>query len=136
MAPDSDGPDSTDSEDSPPQKRNALEWTVFGFGVAIVAGVLGFLVYQLVAGSDEPADLRITMGPPDTVRGTVLVPVTVDNEGDRVAEEAVVEVCAADACGELTFTYVPQGSSREGVVGLEAPLGGPLRGRVVSYRTR
>ena len=128
--------DASTSDASNDVKRNALEWVTFAVGVALTLGVIGFLVYQMVAGSDEPPDLVIELGAPDTRRGTTLVPVTVRNEGDRVAEAAVIEVCAGpDACAELSFTYVPQGSKRTGEVGFEAPLPGPLRTRVVSYRT-
>ena len=128
---------SSDSQPDGRKDRNALEWAVFGLGLVIVVGVLGFLVYQLVVGSDEPADLVVTLDTPEEQRGTVLIPLTVVNEGDQVAEAAVIEVCSGpDACGEVTFTYVPQGSTREGVVGLSAPLSAPLTSRVVSYRTR
>lgn len=117
-------------------ERNALEWATFAVGVAITVGVIGFLVYQMVAGSDEPADLVIELGAPEIRRGTALVPVTVRNEGDRVAEGATIEVCAGpDDCAELSFAYVPQSSKRTGEVGFSAPLAGPLVTRVVSYRT-
>ena len=130
-------PDASASEDaSADQDRNALEWATFGLGVLITLAVIGFLTYQLVAGSDEPADLAVELGAPDVRRGTALVPVTVRNRGDRVAEAAVVEVCAGlDDCAELSFTYVPQASTRTGEVGFGVPLAGPLRTRVVSYRT-
>ena len=127
----------SDSHPDTREERNALEWAVFGLGLILVVGVLGFLVYQLVAGSDEPANLVVTFDTPEERRGTVLIPLTVTNEGDQVAEAAVIEVCAGpDACGEVTFTYVPQGSTRQGVVGLTAPLAAPLTSRIVSYRTR
>ena len=131
---DDDTPDRDDGAAS--ESRNALEWAISGLGLLVVLTVVGFLVYQLVAGSDEPADLHVALGEPSTRRGAVLVPVTVENRGDRVAEGATIEVCAGpEACAELTFLYVPQGSTRTGTVGLRAPLAAPLETRVVSYRT-
>ena len=67
-----------------------------------------------------------------------MVPVRVQNEGARAAEAVVVEVCTGggeqEDCAEVTFPFVPQGATREGVVGFAAPPAGPLRARVASYR--
>lgn len=126
----------SDSNDSSPQKKNALEWTVSGIGLLVVLTVVGFQIYQIVAASDEPADLVVTLDAPELQRGTLMIPLTVENEGDRVAEGAVIEVCAGpESCADLTFRYIPQGSTRTGTVGLGAPLEGPLETRVVSFRT-
>ena len=108
---------------------------MFALGVAIALGVIGTLAVQWIAGSDRPADLVVELGAPAERRGQVRIPVEVFNAGDRVAEGAVVEVCAGDACSEITFRYVPKGSTRTGEVGFAAPLGGPAETRVVSYRT-
>ena len=127
-APDADAP--AGSED-----KNALEWAVTGAGALIVLFVLGFFVYELVAGASGPAELVVRLGEPALDGATVEVPVEVRNTGERVAEAAVVEVCAGpEACAEITFDYVPYQSKLTGVVGLEAPLPGPLTTRVVSYR--
>ena len=136
--PDRSSDDTTDRErdEAPSQSRNALEWTVSGIGLLVVLTVVGFLLYQLVVGSDEPADLHVRLGEPESRRGTVMIPVTVENKGDQVAEGAVIEVCAGpEACADLSFLYVPQGSTRTGTVGLRTPLAGPLETRVVAYRT-
>ena len=128
--------DDASTDDADGEKRNALEWVTFAVGVALTLSVIGFLVYQMAVGSDEPPDLVIELGAVDVRRSTALVPVTVRNEGDRVAEGATVEVCAGpDDCAELSFPYVPQGSTRTGELGFGLPLGGALQARVVSYRT-
>lgn len=118
------------------QKRNGLEWTVFAVGALLVAGVVGYLAYDAFTGPNGPAALRVQLGA--TQSGGVLVPVRVQNVGGRSAEEVVVEVCAGEGaseeCAEVTFPFVPHGSTREGVVGLGGPPAGPLRPRVVSYR--
>lgn len=127
---------SANSGGSGSQKKNALEWTVSGIGLLIVLTVVGFQIYQIVAASDEPPDLHVTLDDPTRQRGTVMIPLTVENKGDQVAEGAVIEVCAGpESCAQVTFRYVPQGSTRTGTVGLSAPLAGPLETRVVSYRT-
>jgi uncharacterized protein (TIGR02588 family) len=119
------------------QRRNGLEWAVFGVGALLVAGVVGYLAYDAFAGAGGPADLRVRLGTP--VEGEqVVVPVRVRNVGGRSAEEVVVEVCGGGAspedCAAVTFPFVPYGATREGVVGFAVPPAGPLRPRVVSYR--
>lgn len=117
------------------EEKNALEWAMTLLGAALVLFVVGFLTYQLFAGTDRPAELQIRLGEPRTNGSTVEVPVTVRNEGGRVAEAAVVEVCAGpESCAQLTFDYLPFESEFEGVMGLEAPLQAPLTTRVVSFR--
>ena len=117
-------------------ERNWLDWALVIAGAAIVLGVVGFLVYQIATLPDEPAALEVTLDAPEVSGGTAMIPVTVENVGSKVAEAAVIEVCAGpESCAEVSFTYVPQGSTREGEVGLSAPLAGPLETRVVSFRT-
>ena len=136
----SDSPsDTTDGGPDPdgeqPPGKNALEWAVTGAGALIVLFVVGFFVYELVAGASGPADLTVTLGETTTDSLTVEVPVSVSNDGQRVAENVVVEVCAGpEACAEVTFDYVPYQSKATGMVGLAAPLGAPLTTRVVSFR--
>ena len=130
----SGGEDNSSSDGT--TERNWLDWVLVAAGAAIVLGVVGFLVYQIVTLPDEPASLEVTLDAPDVSGGTAMIPVTVKNVGSKVAEAAVIEVCAGpDSCAEVSFTYVPQGSTREGEVGLSAPLAGPLETRVVSFRT-
>ncbi|WP_412061023.1 hypothetical protein [Rubrivirga sp. IMCC45206] len=122
------------SADATP-KKNALEWAVTGVGAVIVLFVVGFFVYELVAGASGPADLSVTLGEPAADSLTVEVPVEVENAGQEVAENVVVRVCAGpESCAEVMFDYVPYQSSAAGTVGLEAPLAAPPTGRVVSYR--
>ena len=119
------------------QDKNALEWLVLALGAAISLGVIGYLGYHVAFGSDEPADVRIVLdvGVPSADGSTAIVPVEVSNEGDMTAEGVVVEVCAGpDACGEVSFPYVPKGSKRKGSVGLSLPLAESPTSRVVSYR--
>lgn len=134
---DDGGSNDSNGEQSGPEgkDKNALEWVVTGLGAAIVLFVLGYLSYQFLAGPTTPADLVIEVGAPEVQGTTAEIPVTVRNRGSRVAEAAVVEVCAGpESCAQLTFDYVPFESELTGTVGLEAPLTAPLTTRVVSYR--
>ncbi|OZC03827.1 hypothetical protein [Rubricoccus marinus] len=127
---------SGDEDSGKTQRTNWLEWSVFALGVLITAGVVGYLGYQMIWGSDEPAELKVTLQEPKTVGETVFIPLEVENMGDRVAEEAVIEVCAGEeACSMVTFTFIPKGSARTGTVGLDGPLAETPDSRVVSYRT-
>ncbi len=134
----SDSGESTDSDsgngNGEEGGKNALEWSVVVLGAAIVLFVFGYLTVKIFSGADAPPDLRVTLGPPETRGALVLVPVEVRNEGGLVAQEATLEVCAGAECAQLDFPFVPHGSVRSGQVGFSAPLAGPLRSRVVSYR--
>lgn len=133
-APGADGPNDGEATTGS-QDKNALEWTVTVAGALIVLFVLGFFVYELVAGASGPARLVVSLGEPAVEGAASNVPVEIRNEGERVAELAVVEVCAGpENCAEITFDYVPYQSKLTGTVGLEAPLGAAPTSRVVSYR--
>jgi len=131
---DADGADSSETQ------KNVLEWSVMLLGAAIVLFTFGYLTYKLIGGADAPPDLRIALGEPETsmnpdsTRAQVLVPVELTNRGGLVAQKATVEVCAGRECAQLDFPFVPHGAVRKGQLGFNAPLAGPLRARIVSYR--
>ena len=117
-------------------RRNGLEWAVFALGVLLVGTVLVYLAVQSLGGSEGSAALQVRLGSAEARAGQALVPVVVTNEGDRVAEDARIEVCAAGGapCAEVTFPYVPSQAERRGHVGFARMPTGPLTARVVSYR--
>lgn len=120
---------------APPEKLNALEKAVAALGALVLVAVLALLVRDLAQGADAPPDLRVALGAPETRGGALHVPVTVENVGGQTAEEVTVEVCAGpETCADLTFPFLPRGSSRQGRVGFRAPLEGPLEAHVSSYR--
>lgn len=130
----SDGPESSGSGSS--KDKNALEWSVTIVGAALVLSALGYFVYSWATmPDDQQAELVIELKEPRTVNGILEVPIEVRNEGARVAEAAVVEVCSGpESCAQVTFDYIPFKSMVKGQVGLEAPLAQPLTSRMVSYR--
>ena len=129
------GSDGGNSDREGGKGKNWLEWTVTLAGAILVLLVLGFLAYEWASSTGQPAELTVALGAPSVEGAAVEIPVTVRNEGAKVAEAAVVEVCAGPgSCAQLTFDYVPFKSEVSGEVGLEAPLTEPLSSRVVSYR--
>ena len=128
--------DGGDGQDSGADKgKNWLEWTITALGGALVVLVLGFLIYEWATATGEPADLRVSLGEIESDGSFVEIPVTVENQGGKVAEAAVIEVCAGpDACSEVTFDYIPFKSTVTGSVGFRAPLRAAPTTRVVSYR--
>ena len=127
--------ESSGSPSGEKQKKNALEWGIFGLGMALVLGVIGYLGYQIAMGPGEPARLVITLGAQRAQGAVVEIDVEVANEGGRVAEGAIVEVCGGpDTCSQLDFEYLPAGAKRQGTIGLRSPLSGPLEARTVSFR--
>lgn len=135
-SPPNEHPGTPDAPNRDPEKegKNVLEWSVVLLGAAIVLFVFGYLTYALVGEADAPPDLKITLGTPEVRGDLALVPLELRNEGGLVAQEATVEVCAGTECAQLDFAFVPHGSKRRGKLGFSAPLAGPLRSRVVSYR--
>ncbi|HKI01342.1 MAG TPA: hypothetical protein VKK31_05135 [Thermoanaerobaculia bacterium] len=120
-------------------EKNRLEWAVFGLGLLLVLGVVGFLVWDAALGEDSPPDLAVTLGAPERRGDGWAVPVTVRNRGQETAEGARVEVVLELPDGgreEAGFdlAFAPRGSTREGWVQfLHPPATGRLTGRVTGY---
>jgi uncharacterized protein (TIGR02588 family) len=118
--------------------KNALEWTVFGFGLILVAATAGYLVREAFTGGSSPPELRVHLGPPLQVAEGFQVPVTVINRGERVAEDVSVTITlSAGAEREeavLTIAFLPHQSRREGWVTFRGdPRDGDLRVGPVGY---
>lgn len=115
--------------------KNVLEWAVTAVGAVIVLFAFSYFVYSWLTMPDQESELVIEMQEPKRVEDIVEIPIEVRNEGSRVAEAAVVEVCAGpESCAQVTFDYIPFKSTVKGQVGLNAPLSQPLSSRMVSYR--
>lgn len=110
--------------DSP--ARNGVENAVFVLGLLLVGALVAVLAREAVRRPDGPPALHVTVGAP----GPGGVPVTVRNDGGRVAEDVRVEACAGAACADAELDYVPPGAEREAVLGV---AGDSLAARVVSY---
>jgi uncharacterized protein (TIGR02588 family) len=120
-------------------QKNALEWAVFGVGLALVLATLGFLVYEAASSPDTPPDLTVELGAPERRGQGWAVPVTVRNRGEETAEGVRVEVVlqlpgGREERSEVEMMFVPRRSQREGwVYFVQDPARGRLRGRVSGF---
>jgi uncharacterized protein (TIGR02588 family) len=120
-------------------EKNWLEWIVFGLGLLLVAGTLGFLVYDGATDEGRPPVVEVRLGEPRATGHNFIVPVTVLNHGDETAEGVAVEV-TLDAGGgeperaEFAVAFLPRRATREGWVAFtNDPRTGRLTPRVLGY---
>jgi uncharacterized protein (TIGR02588 family) len=121
-------------------EKNWLEWVVFGVGLVLVAGTLGFLVYDgATSAGDAPPSVRVELGAPEQRGEHFIVPVTVTNEGGQTAEGVTVEVTleregAEAERGEFGVAFLPRDGKREGFVTFRTdPRSARLVPRVLGY---
>lgn len=115
------------------QKRNAVEWLVFGLGTALTFAAAGFLIVDAFDGASE-IRVEATVGDATPNAGGLEIPVHVLNTGGAAAVDVQVEVCGGEGeCRTLLFPEVPSESEREGMAVFPSDAG-PFAVRVVSYR--
>jgi len=121
-------------------EKNWLEWTVFGVGALLVAGTLGFLIYDGASSAgEEPPAVKVELHAPEQKGEQFVVPVTVTNEGGATAEGVTVEVTLERAGaeaerGEFAVAFLPRGGKREGFVTFRTdPRTARLVPRVLGY---
>jgi uncharacterized protein (TIGR02588 family) len=96
-----------------------LEWVVAFIGLALVAGAIGFMLYQAITANNSPPNITVRVDSIVLTSDGYLVTFHVFNSGELTAAELVVE-------GELklngervesstaTIDYVPSLSERRG----------------------
>jgi uncharacterized protein (TIGR02588 family) len=94
-------------------------WAVAVVGFVLVAGTIGFFIYQAATANGAPADIVIETGPIEMTDGGYLVPLEVSNHGEEVAAGLLVEGALLDGETEVemssfTFDYLAVGSTRHG----------------------
>jgi uncharacterized protein (TIGR02588 family) len=116
-------------------KKNPLEWTVFAVSLAVIATVVGVLVYTHATGGSQPPHLVVTLGAPVAQDGHHAVPLVIENRGDVTAENVQIEVTLSGReRAEVHIAFVPHGSRRRAWVTFrEDPSGGHLQARVLGY---
>ena len=120
-------------------EKNWLEWAVFGVSLALVAGVLGFLVYDALKMGEAAPDLEVRLGAAVARAEEFVVPVAVTNRGDQTAEGVQIEVTLEGGGGEpergeFGIAFLPRRATREGwVVFRTDPRGARLTPRVLGY---
>jgi uncharacterized protein (TIGR02588 family) len=76
------------------QEKDAIpiwEWVVAGVGLVLVAGVIGFLIYEAFTGKRLPPDVKLSVDSVVEIRNGFLVRITAVNEGGMTAEGVIVE---------------------------------------------
>ena len=121
-------------------RKNGLEWAVFGVGLVLVLTILGYLIYKTV--TYIPGSPHLVMeytadpGPHEPNRFHVVV----HNRGNETAESITValglfrEGKEVDKA-ELSIDFCPKESKREGWVAFSTRVSpvDTVRGWVVSY---
>jgi uncharacterized protein (TIGR02588 family) len=76
------------------QQENAIpvwEWIVAAIGLVLVASVIGFLLYEAIAGSRLPPDVKLSVDSVVQIRNGFLAKITAVNEGGITAEGVDIE---------------------------------------------
>ncbi len=120
------------------ERTNPLEWAVFGLGLVLTLGAVGFLAADALQPGTGPPELTVTLGAASASGSQTFVPVRVANGGGEGAEQVRIVVCdASGACEEIAFALVPRDGTREGVVGFAEPPGGrTFTAHVAGFQTR
>lgn len=121
-------------------KKNWLEWCVFAASLLLVVAMLSYIIYDGVTLGSRPPSLQVVLGEPLPHLGGYIIPVSVENTGDRSAEQVAIRVelenggtVAEEATLDLHF--VPRGAARKGWVRFTSDprMAERVRGYAVSY---
>ena len=118
--------------------KNWLEWTVFGVSLALIALVIGFLIFETATMGDALPDIQLVTGTPEARTGYFAVPVEVKNKGDQTAEGVHIEVVlrsgGKEERADLEIAFLPRRGTREAWVTFKSdPRHGTLEARVLGY---
>lgn len=96
-----------------------LEWLMAFLGLILVAGSIGFLLYQAITTGDSPPNIIVRTSSTTPIENGYLVTFQVTNQGESTAKGLVVEGQLKNDKGEVetsetTLDYVPARSEREG----------------------
>jgi uncharacterized protein (TIGR02588 family) len=106
----------------PPQHttKNLLEWTVFGISTVLVLTIVALLANAALRIKEGPARLRAETGPAVAENGWFRIPVTITNDGERVASNVDVQVRIGSGAQQreagFSIDFVPRGATRKGAV--------------------
>jgi uncharacterized protein (TIGR02588 family) len=103
------------------QEQDAIpiwEWIVAGVGLVLVAGVIGFLIYEAFTGKRLPPDVKLSVTSVNQTRNGFLVRLTAINEGGTTAEGVIVEAELRNGTGPVersrtTIDYLPPRSEKK-----------------------
>lgn len=120
--------------------RPLAEWVSFGIAAALLALVVGLVIYLWVAVPETPAVFEVRQDEPvRQAGGQYYVPFSVANAGGITADavlvtaELVIDGATVEE-GEQEFRYLSAGEEEQGeFVFSQDPAGGELRLRVAGY---
>lgn len=102
-------------------KKNWLEWSVFSVGLMLILLLVAYLAYEAITIGTEPPIIDVQLGAAETRSGLYVIPVTLRNNGDRTAEDVMIEVTLLNGgeeveTAELSIAFLPRQSTRNGWV--------------------
>jgi uncharacterized protein (TIGR02588 family) len=118
--------------------KNWVEWMVFGISAALIATVIGFLVFESATIGDALPDIQLRLGTPEARSNYFAVPLEVTNKGDQTAEgvhiEVVLRAGGKEERADLEIAFLPRRGAREAWVTFKTdPRNGTLEARVLGY---
>lgn len=111
------------SVSEPASQRTMAEWVTLAVSALIVLGMLGVLVYDLIAGSNRPPVIAVVPDFDATYQeeGKYYLPLTVVNEGGRTAADVTVHFVlpregeASSESSTFTIRFLAPGERAEAV---------------------
>lgn len=118
-------------------KRSSAEWISLVISLALLAGVVGLVVWVWVREAGSPAQFTVERGETRQANAQFYLFVTIHNDGDLTASEVLLEgtleVDGQEETASTTFDFVPGHSEREATLMFSAdPAEAELQ--VVSYQ--
>jgi len=113
-------PTETGNQNSDQASGNPLlEWLLGILGLILVAGSIGFLLYQALSGDSTPPDITVELDAITPISNGYLVTFRAINQGQATAKGVIVEGQLTAENGEVetseaSLDYLPAGSEREG----------------------
>jgi uncharacterized protein (TIGR02588 family) len=121
-------------------KIPAAEWAVAAAGLVIVCAVVGWMLYEAVAGDESPPQITVALDTVFPTEAGYLVRFAAANHGSETAAEVVIAGRSTGSTGEMeeaevTLDYLPGQSERKGgFFFAKKPEPGGLELRALSYR--
>jgi uncharacterized protein (TIGR02588 family) len=101
------------------EKPPVWEWIIAGLGLILVAGAIGFMLYEAITHESSPPNFSISVDSINPNNDGYLVRFRVKNTGDQTAADVTIEGELKQGAeivetSAVKLTYVPSASEREG----------------------
>ena len=73
-------------------EKNRLEWIVFGLGLVLVLGTVGFLAWDALNGTDSPPDLTANVPAPIKAALKLFLSDLYENRGQTVLGQTAIKM--------------------------------------------